>query len=100
MDYKIPLAESLRALGERARQLRLIRELSQAELAERAGVGVVTIHRFEKSGAGSIETLLRVATALDAEEPFESLFEAPAYTSIDDALARPAKTRQRASKHR
>jgi transcriptional regulator with XRE-family HTH domain len=72
--------------------------LSQAELAARAGVGVATIHRFEKTGTASIENVLRIATALRVETVFDKLFEAPAYTSLDEALARPdvAATRQRA----
>jgi transcriptional regulator with XRE-family HTH domain len=92
---------ALRALGDRARQLRLIRKLSQAELAERAGVGVATIHRFEKTGTASIENVLRIAAALHAEAGFDRLFEAPPYTSLDEALARPqVTTRRRAPRRR
>jgi transcriptional regulator with XRE-family HTH domain len=86
----------LRALGARARQLRLIRELKQEELAARAGVGVATVQRFEKTGAASLASALRIATALHADAGFERLFEAPPYASIDEALARPeASTRVR-----
>ena len=71
--------------------------MSQAELAARAGVGVATIHRFEKTGTASIENVLRIATALRVETMFDKLFEAPAYTSLDEALARPEDaTRKRA----
>jgi transcriptional regulator with XRE-family HTH domain len=98
IDYSRSLSETLSATGGRARHLRLVRKLSQAELAARAGVGVATIHRFEKTGTASIENVLRIATALRVETVFDKLFEAPAYTSLDEALARPdvAATRQRA----
>ena len=97
VDYRRPFQEALRALGERARQLRLIRRLRQEELAGRAGVGVATIHRFEKTGTVSLENALRIATALDAEGGFDRLFEAPPYASLDEALERPhAVTRRRA----
>jgi transcriptional regulator with XRE-family HTH domain len=93
--------ETLRALGARARALRLIREWSQAELASRAGIGVATVQRFEKTGTASLENLVRIASALQATAGFDRLFEAPRYASLDDALARPQLTaRQRAPRRR
>ena len=74
-----------------------MRGLRQEELATRAGVGVATVHRFEKTGAASIESVLRIATVLNAEGIFDRLFEAPPYASLDEALAQPEAThRQRA----
>lgn len=100
-DYDAQPGDTLRAIGQRARQLRLLRRWRQAELAERAGVGVATIHRFEKTGSSSLENALRIAIALNAEAAFDRLFEAPAYTSLDEALARPETTaRQRAPRRR
>lgn len=98
--YTRPFRETLAALGERVRQLRLLRKLQQAELAARAGVGIATVHRFEKTGTASIETVLRIATALNAEAAFEKLFEAPAYASLDEALARPEVKRRRAPRRK
>lgn len=101
IDSKPPFQETLRAIGARARALRLRREFSQAELATRAGVGIATIHRFEKTGTASLETALRIATALFAERAFDRLFEMPPFTSIDEALAPPeATTRRRAPRRR
>jgi transcriptional regulator with XRE-family HTH domain len=85
----------LRAVGERARQLRLLRKLQQVELAERAGVGVATVHRFETLGMVSMENALKIAMALHAEAAFEKLFEAPAYASLEEALARPDVIKRR-----
>lgn len=101
VDYKDTFHEALDAIGERARQLRLLRGWRQEELATRAGVGVATVRRFEKTGAASLENVLRIATALHAEGTFDKLFEAPAYASLDEALARPeAIRRQRAPRRR
>lgn len=96
-DYGCSFQDTLRAIGERARHLRLTRNLRQEELATRAGIGIATVRRFEKTGTASIENVLRIATALNAERAFDKLFEAPPYASIDEALARPEVThRQRA----
>lgn len=100
IDYKRPFHETLSALGERARQLRLVHKLQQAELATRAGIGVATVRRFEKTGTASIENVLRIAMALSAEAAFDKLFEAPAYASLDEALARPALTTRRRAPRR
>ncbi|MCW5805154.1 MAG: helix-turn-helix transcriptional regulator [Deltaproteobacteria bacterium] len=83
----------LRGLGARARQLRTLRELAQGELATRAGVGVATVQRFERTGRAAMESVVRIAIALRAEAVFERLFEAPAYRSLDEAFARTYATR-------
>lgn len=85
-----PFRAILAALGERARQLRILRKLRQTELAERAGIGVATVIRFEGTGSASLANVLRIATALQADTGFEKLFEAPPYASLDEALERPA----------
>src|SRR5688572_11206338 len=86
---------TLEALAERARQLRLLANLRQDEVASRAGVGVMTVHRFESTGRASIENVLRIATALGAEAAFEQLFALPRYESLDQALARPLALRRK-----
>ena len=97
MPYHRSSQETLLALGKRARELRLFRNLSQSALAERADVSVPTIQRFESSGTATIEVVLRLARALQAEAPFDTLFELPEYTTLDEALARPEpRKRQRA----
>jgi transcriptional regulator with XRE-family HTH domain len=99
-DYDASFQDSARELGERAKQLRLIRNLRQDELAERAGVGVATVRRFEQTGMAAMDSVLRIALALNAEAGIARLFEAPAYRSIDEALARPEVTRRRRASRR
>ncbi len=73
-------------LAIRARSARLAANLSQAGLAERAGVSLGSLRRFESSGAASLELVARVALALKAEGGFASLFKPQTYTSLDAAL--------------
>jgi transcriptional regulator with XRE-family HTH domain len=81
----------LKEVAARARRLRLLQNLKQDEVAERAGVGVMTVKRFEQTGRASIENVLRIAHALRADAGFEELFKTPPYESIDEALARPRR---------
>lgn len=92
--------EVLGQIGQRARDLRLHRNLTQVELGERADVALRSLQRFERTGRASTEAAVRIAFALGAEEPLEALFERPAPASIDEVLAekRPGRKRARGSK--
>jgi transcriptional regulator with XRE-family HTH domain len=102
IDYNAtlePFEQVLLAVGERAKQLRLMRNLTQHELALRSGVGSATVQRFEKTGHISLENALRIAFALGVDDGFRRLFEAPKYGSLDEALAEPKRAgRKRARK--
>lgn len=51
-------------IGESLRTWRRLRELTVAETADHAGVGVSTLQRLEHGQGGTVETLLRVTRAL------------------------------------
>lgn len=57
-----------REIGQRLARLRLARNVTQADLAEKAGIGVRTLRRLEAGDPSTLDTFLRVATALDLEE--------------------------------
>ena len=92
--------ERLESLGRRARELRILRQMQQRELAVHAGVSLGTVARFERTGKASIENVLRIAAALGADEAFAHLFEPPKYRTLDEALSVPAASRQRVRKPR
>jgi transcriptional regulator with XRE-family HTH domain len=101
IDYRTSFQDRLRAVGERVRRLRLARNLRQQELADHAGIGPATLARFERTGHASLETALRIATALAADAAFDKLFEPPPYASIDEALTRSeAAERKRAPRRK
>ena len=56
------------------RQVRKRLKLSQAQLADRSGVSLGSIKRFERKGKISFEALLKLAHILDCLHDFENLF--------------------------
>lgn len=63
----------LRALGERIERYRIEADLTQAELAEQAGIGKRTLERIEAGGGAELVTLIRILRALKALDGFERL---------------------------
>ena len=55
-------------IGQRLARLRLARNVTQAALAEKAGIGERTLRRLEAGEPSTLDTFLRVATALDLED--------------------------------
>ena len=71
----IPDASAL--LAKRLRAARKRQGLTQADLAAKAMVSVVTIHRLERDGAGQVTTLLRVLSALGHLRDIDALLQQP-----------------------
>jgi transcriptional regulator with XRE-family HTH domain len=82
-------------LRVRARARRLADNLSQEGLAKRSGVSLGTLKHFERTGDVSLESLIALAFALNAEKEFETLFPMQEYRSIEDVIAKPTRKRGR-----
>lgn len=68
-------AEIAAELGQRLRRRRLALRLTQAELAQRAGLNVGSVKNLEsRAGASSLETLIRVVLVLGMIDQFQTLF--------------------------
>lgn len=85
----------LRELGSRLRRLRLERDLSQAGLAEEAGVSRETVGRMESGESTQLGSLLRVLRTLDLLGGLERLVPSQPPSPIE-ALKR-ERPRRRAS---
>ncbi|HZF30720.1 MAG TPA: helix-turn-helix transcriptional regulator [Gammaproteobacteria bacterium] len=75
-------AELQRDLGERLRRLRIGRDLSQEQLARKAGVSLKTLRNLEHGAGSSVETLLRALKALGVANLLEALAPAPVVSPL------------------
>jgi transcriptional regulator with XRE-family HTH domain len=90
----------LRELGERLARIRLDRNLTQAELADQAGVSKRTVERMESGEvATQLSGLIRVCRALKLIERFDALIPEPIASPVAQLKLR-GKMRKRASRTR
>lgn len=85
------------SVAQRAKTLRLEQNITQQELADRVGIAIGTIKRFEKTGEIQFNHLLRVALVLGRLEEFVNLF-APVDVPVSLYELKDIKPRQRARK--
>jgi len=90
----------LRELGQRIARLRLERNLTQAQLAEQAGISKRTLERLESGAAATqLSLFLRVLRQLDLLERLEQLLPEPKPSPLA-LLEQQQATRKRASRSR
>jgi DNA-binding XRE family transcriptional regulator len=88
-------AELADELGTRVRSERLRQNLSQATLAERAGVSRITVTRMEAGGGATLVNFLSVLAALRRTGDLEHLLVPPEATTIEQFLGSAQPLRQR-----
>ncbi|HYH45216.1 MAG TPA: helix-turn-helix transcriptional regulator [Thermoanaerobaculia bacterium] len=97
--FSLTTPEQVRqTLAARIRALRLARGWKQTTLAQRSGVSLASLRRFEESGQVSLANLLALAFALNRLDDFDALFQAPPASSIAEleaGEARPTRRRGR-----
>jgi transcriptional regulator with XRE-family HTH domain len=88
-------------LGHRLKNRRLALRMTQEELAARADLNVGTIKNLEAKAAGStLDTLIRIASALGVSDQFETLFVSrPKSISQMEQVATAPRVRARRSRH-
>ncbi len=87
-------------LGGRIAAVRLARNLTQAALAEEAGISKRAVERLESGEvAVRLSGLVRVCRALDLMERLDGLVPLPAVSPVEQ-LKRAGRQRQRASSRR
>ena len=71
---------------EKIKQQRKILKISQVRLAEKSGVSLGSIKRFELKYEISLNSLIKILIALNLEKDFENLFTQKTYNSIDEVI--------------
>jgi transcriptional regulator with XRE-family HTH domain len=84
--------EILKKIASQAKQIRLDMNLSQEGLAQRSGLSLSSLKRFEQTGKISLESLVKLAMVLNAEEDLLRLFTAKINPgmSLDEILETPS----------
>lgn len=78
--------EAARKIAAQEKMLRKKNGITQQQLASRSDVSLASIRRFEQTGQISFDSLLRICRALDCESRLETLFDRPAYRSIQEVI--------------
>lgn len=86
----------LAGLGERIAQCRIELQLTQAQLAEQAGVSKRTVERIESGYSAQMSSLIRILRVLDLIENLVQLVPGPGPRPMD-LLRQKGKIRIRAS---
>lgn len=81
-------------MAERMKKVRLAQNMTQKELAEKAGIPLPTLRRFEATGEVSLKALVNFARALRKAEDLAQVFYEP---PMEDLYAKTPKERRRAS---
>ncbi len=85
MKYKLLAPKEIaRTLADRHKNLRLLKKWKRSTLAERSGVSIASLIRFEQKAQISLENLLNLFHALGRLDEFEKLLLPPAAKSIDE----------------
>ena len=92
----LPAPEVAADLAKRLQSRRLARNLTQAGLAARSGVPLGTLKKFERTGANSLVSFVRLVVALGDQAGLERLIETDDRDSLtlDQMLSIP-KVRKR-----
>lgn len=100
MKYEGWSIESLlEEAGERLRDERLNRNMTQEELAERAGVSTATLRSVESGGNPTLRVVLLLLRALGLLDRFDAFLPAPTPSPLQAARLQ-KEQRQRASGRR
>jgi transcriptional regulator with XRE-family HTH domain len=84
IDFSLATSSQIEAaLCKRVESIRLSRNMTQQQLAEEAGVSVRTVGRLEKGQGVSLDTFVRVLTALRIQQSLESLLPDPTVRPIE-----------------
>lgn len=83
----ITISKAQKQVSDNLRRLRIAMNLTQKDLAERSGVKLPTLRKFEQKGSISLESFYKITMVLNVlEEVVKATEKTGTYVSIDDVL--------------
>ena len=73
-------------IAQKIVRLRKRKKITQKQLAARSGVSLGSLKRFEQSAEISLQSLTKIAIALDVENELEDLFNNVPFASIEEVI--------------
>lgn len=73
-------------IAQKIVRLRKRKKITQKQLAVSSGVSLGSLKRFEQSGEISLQSLTKIAIALDVENELEDLFNNVPFASIEEVI--------------
>ena len=73
-------------IANRMVKLRKRRKITQKALAAKSGESLGSIKRFEQSGEISLQSLTKLAIALEVEGELDTLFDSVPFQSIEEVI--------------
>lgn len=73
-------------IAQKIVRLRKRKKITQKQLAARSGVSLGSLKRLEQSGEISLQSLTKIAIALDVENELEDLFNNVPFASIEEVI--------------
>ena len=83
--FKLP-GTTVAEVAAREKALRKKRGFTQEQLAQKAGISLGSLRRFEQTGSIAFDSLVALSFALGCEDELDGLFSAPAYASIQEVI--------------
>jgi len=96
-DFSVASSEAIEsALGQQIEAIRLSRNLTQAQLADQAGISRSTFTRLVQDDKGiSLDSFIRIMQALELRDHLQALLPDPGVSPLEE-LEKAGKKRQRA----
>ena len=85
LNQKTP-NEIAKSLADKIKANRKNLRISQEVLAQKSGVSLGSIKRFETKYEISLQSFIKIAIALDLDNDIENLFTQRTYASIDEVI--------------
>jgi DNA-binding XRE family transcriptional regulator len=100
LDFNFSSAEEISlVLAQRLKNLRVQKEIAQADMAQRMGVSRSTLNTLENTGKASVTSWIKLVQCLGQEAQLQPLFK-PVIASITDMAKQQQPARQRVTRKR